>query len=294
MKKIFLLYGLLLLLLPLNAHAAELITNGGFETGSFTGWTVVNNSGYWIPWSIGTTGQTTNDGSFTPVPTTMIVQQGTRVAYNGIAGSAGSPFLLSQDVAIPAGFNVRMTWIDRYQLNYTQFCSTTCGTATYAVEILNTSNVLLQTLYTVTTLTNTNTNTGYVNHTANLSLYGGQTIRIRFRASVTVTFAGPGQLEVDAVSVQTLTPTAANASVGGRVSSADGTGLARVTVTMTGSNGVSRSATTNSFGYYKFDDVPTGDTYIVAAGSKKYLFPNSPRVVSVQNDLTDVDFAATP
>ncbi len=26
-----------------TAHAAELIVNGGFETGDFTGWTAVNN-----------------------------------------------------------------------------------------------------------------------------------------------------------------------------------------------------------------------------------------------------------
>jgi hypothetical protein len=286
--------GLTLLLLPHKTSAAELVTNGGFETGNFTGWTVINNNGSWKNWAIGTTGQTTNDGGYVPVPTTMTVQQGTRVAYNGITGNSNSPYLLYQDITIPVGNFVRMTWIDRYQMNYTEFCTTGCGTATYAVEILNTSNVLLQTLYTVNTLTNTNTNTGDVNHTADLTAYQGQTIRIRFRAVVTVTLQGPGQLEIDAVSVQTLQPTAANVSVGGRVLNAEGSGIARALVTMTDSAGNSRTSSTNSFGYYQFADVLAGETYILTVSNKKYLFTDSPRVLNIQNDVADLDFIASP
>ncbi len=298
MKKTLLLstiIGLIAFLLPHTTKAVELITNGGFETGNFSGWTALNNSGGWKNWAVSPSGAGGNEGgSFVPVPNSTVVIEGTRNAWHGVTGNANSPYLLYQDISIPVGFNVRFTWADRYQMNYTQFCTTNCGTATYTVEILNTSNVLLQTLYTVTTPTNTNSNTGWVNHIANLTAYQGQTIRIRFRAFVSVILAGPGQLEIDAVSVQTLQPTAANVSVGGRVLTNEGTGISRVNVTLTNSAGVSRNSTSNSFGYYKFDEVASGETYILTVNNKKYLFTDSPRVVNVQNNVLDIDFRASP
>jgi hypothetical protein len=285
----------MLFLLPHNTRAAELVVNGGFETGNFTGWTAVNNSGFWRPWTVSGSNSGGDDGSgFSPVPTKTVVQQGSFNAWNGATGSAGQSFLLYQDVAIPTGVNIRLTWNDRYQMNYTQFCTTGCGTATYAVEILNTSNVLLQTLYIVTTLTNTNTNTGYVNHVVNLNAYRGQTIRIRFRATVSSTLQGPGQMEVDAVSIQTLPPTAASVTVGGRVATSDGIGIARAQVTITDGAGNARTVLTTPFGYYSFDGVEAGSTYVLTVRSKQYLFADSPRVLSVEDNIKDIDFIASP
>lgn len=295
MKSIFLALAMALTIFGGKAGAAELITNGGFETGNFSGWTGTNASSGWRLWTVSGSGFGGNDGgAFVPVPNATSVQQGTFNAWNGVTAGAGSPFTLSQDISIPVGFFVRLTWMDRYQMNHTQFCSTACGTATFAVEVLNTSNVLLQTLYTVSTPTNTNSNTGWVNHIANLTAYQGQTIRLRFRAVNTVTLAGPGQVEIDAVSVQTLQPTAANVAVGGRVLTNEGTGISRVNVTLTNSEGVSRNATTNTFGYYHFDEVLVGETYTVAVNSKKYFFANSPRVVTVNDELTNLDFTSSP
>jgi hypothetical protein len=296
-RKLFLypILVLTLLLLPHHTKAAELITNGGFETGNFSGWTAINSAGGWKNWQVSPGVAGGNEGgSFVPVPNATVVTQGNFNAWNGVTGNAGSPYLLYQNITIPVGNFVRMTWSDRYQMNYTQFCTTTCGTATYAVEILNTSNILLQTLYIVNTPTNTNTNTGWVNHIADLTAYQGQTIRIRFRAGVNATLAGPGQLEVDAVSVQTLQPTAAGVSVGGRILTADGMGISRTTVTLTDGAGNSRSAISSSFGYYKFDDVPAGEIYTLTVNHKRYFFADSPRVVNLQDNLADVDFSASP
>ncbi len=296
-RKLFLytILGLTLFLLPQNMKAAELVVNGGFETGNFTGWTTVNVIDEFRPWAVSPTGAGGDDGGFyNPVPKSTVVVQGTFNAWQGVAGGAGQSHLLFQNITIPVGNFVRMTWNDRYQMNFTQFCTTNCGTATYAVEILTTSNVLLQTLYTVTTLTNTNTNTGYVNHVADLTAYQGQTIRIRFRTTVSARLMGPGQLEVDAVSVQTLQPTAANVSIGGRILTSDGAGISRTIVTLTNGAGVSRTVSTNSFGYYRFDEVASGETYVLTVSNKKYLFADSPRIVNVQDNLADIDFMASP
>lgn len=81
--------------------------------------------------------------------------------------------------------------------------------------------------------------------------------------------------------------TASSASVGGRVTNSNGQGV-RVYVVMTGPNGFLRSALTNSFGYYNFDNVPTGATYTVEIQSKRYTA--TPQTIPVNDNLSSVDF----
>jgi len=85
----------------------------------------------------------------------------------------------------------------------------------------------------------------------------------------------------------TLSPTAAESSVGGQVRTNDGRGLGNTVVTLTGVDGVVRRALTNSFGYYRIDNVPTGATYALGATSKRYAFDT--RVITVGDNITDAD-----
>lgn len=86
-----------------------------------------------------------------------------------------------------------------------------------------------------------------------------------------------------------VTPTAARVAVGGRVS--DGkNGVARARVTLTDAGGVSRSVTTGTFGNFRFEGVEVGGTYVVEVAAKRYTF--APRVISVDADLTELDFTA--
>jgi hypothetical protein len=90
-----------------------------------------------------------------------------------------------------------------------------------------------------------------------------------------------------------LSPTAAPATIAGRVVSADGMGLRGVSVRlMNASTGEMRSALTNGFGYYIFEDMPTEDFYIVSVSSKRYTFPVSVRTFTLQDSLTELDFIA--
>ena len=82
--------------------------------------------------------------------------------------------------------------------------------------------------------------------------------------------------------------TSAGVSVGGRVMNPDGGGLRSVQVVLTDSKGVRRSVTTSSLGYYQLDNVKAGETYVIAASSRRYRF-NS-RVLQVADSLTNVDF----
>jgi hypothetical protein len=78
--------------------------------------------------------------------------------------------------------------------------------------------------------------------------------------------------------------------VSGRVLTPDGRGLRNAVVTLTDSNGVERYVTTSSFGYYQFDDVTSGATYVIGVESKRYSFES--RVVQITESLTDVDLQA--
>lgn len=304
MKQILILIAIFLSVSTLtsSARAADLIVNGSFETGSFAGWTFTNPATIFRPWAVTGSGFGGDDGNgFTPVPTATIVQHGAFSAWNGVTAGSNESFVLYQQVTIPAGQSASVQWIDRYQMNYTQFCGspgTPCGTAQYFVEITNTAGTVLQTLHTVTTPNNSNTNTGFVLRYVNLgTTYAGQTIRLRFRTLTTLSFRGPGQLEIDNVRLNApaiASPTAAAASIGGRVLTNEGIPIAKSTVTLTDSAGNARTVLTNPFGYYSFADLPTGQTYVVAVANKRFLFPNSPRVISLQDDLTSLDFTAAP
>jgi hypothetical protein len=91
---------------------------------------------------------------------------------------------------------------------------------------------------------------------------------------------------------ETLIPTAALVSIGGRVLTADGRGIKNLMVTLTDSSGGSRSVVTGSFGYYRFSEVQVGEIYLLTVQAKKYVFGSPSQVVSVQEELTSLDFIA--
>jgi hypothetical protein len=88
------------------------------------------------------------------------------------------------------------------------------------------------------------------------------------------------------------TPTAANASISGRITTAQGNGIRNVIISLTTPNGGIISTRTGTFGYYRFEDLPVGETYILSVSSKRYTFANPTRIISLQEDLTDEDFVA--
>ena len=86
----------------------------------------------------------------------------------------------------------------------------------------------------------------------------------------------------------TVMPTGANVTVSGRILTSDLRGLRNASVSMTDVNGVSRTATTSSFGFFSFSDVATGQTYTFRVSSRLFRF--SPQTVTVNDDLTLPDF----
>ena len=85
-----------------------------------------------------------------------------------------------------------------------------------------------------------------------------------------------------------MPPTAAGASIGGRVLSSNGRGLSRAVVSLTTASGETFTTITNSFGYYRFEDVLPGQTVILGVTSKRFVF--EPKVLNVGEDLFETDF----
>jgi hypothetical protein len=82
----------------------------------------------------------------------------------------------------------------------------------------------------------------------------------------------------------------ASVSVGGRVTTAAGEGVPNVLVIITDSTGNSRMTRTGSFGYFRFDEVATGQTYTVSVASKQYQF--QPQMINVTDNVTNLNFTA--
>jgi hypothetical protein len=83
-------------------------------------------------------------------------------------------------------------------------------------------------------------------------------------------------------------------SVGGRVLNANGYGIPKTYVTAVSlQTGETSTVVTNPFGYYQFDGLVVGD-YIVSVSSKGYVFIPDTRFISIDDNLFDLDFMASP
>jgi hypothetical protein len=100
----------------------------------------------------------------------------------------------------------------------------------------------------------------------------------------------PSNWALAAISIKQSNPTAAAVTVSGRVLNFSGRGVSRARVTITDSNGVTRSAITNFFGYFRFEEVTAGETYIFNVSAKLYSF--SPQIVTVNENITELNFIA--
>lgn len=89
-----------------------------------------------------------------------------------------------------------------------------------------------------------------------------------------------------------LSPTAAGVVVAGKVLTPDGSGGRGATVVLTGTDGVSRNAITSPFGYFQFDDVQAGRTYVISVTSKRYNYAS--QIINLNESVTDLELSPTP
>lgn len=94
--------------------------------------------------------------------------------------------------------------------------------------------------------------------------------------------------------VRDLAPTASTSSIRGRITTADGSGIRNAVVTLQRADGTFRTTLTASLGYYFFNDVESGQSYVLSVASKRFAFAQPSRVVNVGDEVVDIDFVALP
>lgn len=91
--------------------------------------------------------------------------------------------------------------------------------------------------------------------------------------------------------VAPVTPTAADAYISGQVTMAGGRGIQKVRVMISGGDLEEPLYTlTNAFGYYKFENLSVGETYILEVTSRRYSFANPTLVVNLQDNVSGTNF----
>lgn len=87
--------------------------------------------------------------------------------------------------------------------------------------------------------------------------------------------------------------TAADASLKGRVKTSKNRGVANAAVEISGGDLAEPIRyRTNQLGYFQFEGLSVGQTYVVTVSSKRYQFAESSRIVTLLEQLADFDFVA--
>ncbi|KKM76026.1 hypothetical protein LCGC14_1384290, partial [marine sediment metagenome] len=172
----------------------ESLTNGGFETGDFTGWTATSNGVPELtPWTVGAAG---SGFFFNSSPL-----DGTYSAYNGFDGEAGLQYELYQDVTISGGSGTVLT--TNHRIVYSG-SGTGAQDRVFEISVRDTGNNVLETLYTENIPPDlaSETDLGWNKQFFDLSAYAGRTVRIHFSEIVPETYAGPMMIEFDDISLE--------------------------------------------------------------------------------------------
>ncbi len=91
-----------------------------------------------------------------------------------------------------------------------------------------------------------------------------------------------------------LAPTAAEASISGRVVDIRQRGISKVTVKIQDMSGNVRIVSTSSFGYFQIEGLEVGQSYLVVVSAKRYTFNPPSRVINLQDSFENAHFVGTP
>jgi len=178
------------------AHAANVVSNGGFETGNFTGWTASTSNA--ATGSCDTAWNVSSSGGGTGCLSAANPSGSTYAAYTSFDGDGPQTTTLAQTVSLAAGItSAILGWSDSYQFSYNS--STLRSLDINIVGASGTTNLYHQTFATNAT------QSSFVAHTLDvtsaLSAYGGQSVSLQFIANVPQSFTGPAGYGLDNVSL---------------------------------------------------------------------------------------------
>jgi len=95
--------------------------------------------------------------------------------------------------------------------------------------------------------------------------------------------------------IDSIAPTPAVANICGRVITNDGRGIGKAYLMINGGYlSAPLIASSNPFGYFCFADMYVGQTYMIAANSKRYRFKKDVHFAVLLDEINDIQFVAVP
>ncbi len=178
---------------------ANVINNGGFESGDFTGWTATSTNGLeeLTPWTVGGPGGG-HWSNTSPL-------EGSFDAYNGFDGDSGLEYDIFQDITIAA--NSTASLITNHRIQYDGLRIPSRFDRVFEIGIFDLADTLLENLYSESITLNGAgyTDLGWNTQVFDLTAYSGSTVRLQFHEFIPEGFTGPASFELDGISLE-VTP----------------------------------------------------------------------------------------
>jgi hypothetical protein len=207
--------------------------------------------------------------------------------------------LITSTIAIPADDVTVTPFITQESGVFTMWGGTLTGTSAYGLE-----NTVIRTISVTFTAGATNPVLAWGGHIAWQGDWGangtaatagdinGSPYHMRIVSNGV--FNGEQNRQLSVSAIIGTTPTAAPASITGRVRDAYGRGISYARVQLFDAlTGEARTAYSNSFGYYRFDEVTVGNLYVMSVAHKRYLFLDGSTSFTLEADLAGMDFVAS-
>jgi hypothetical protein len=191
------------------AHA-DVLTNGGFESGNSAGWSIggAGTSGCDANFSVASSGAAAGCTGYAPIPSGFVgPQSGQYAAYAAFDGNGPENHTLTQTFGVPVGLNgATVTWFDA--LGFGTGWSFPVSRV-YTVDLLNSSNAVVANLWSES-FSGGGTYHDWTGHSVDISAYlaslSGQNASLRFNLYVPQSFTGPGVFALDTVSIDAHVP----------------------------------------------------------------------------------------
>lgn len=184
--------------------AGNLIVNGDFEIGDFTGWTTAYSGLSPLDdWTV-SSGYTCN-GYFCMNPPSGYF------AWNGFDGDGPSEFHLYQDVTIPAGIEATLSFTYRFTWDFSfEGAGLDALPRHLIVQVRDpVTNAVLATLYSTSTWPISQTyygDTGWITIASDVSAFAGRTIRVFFLEIIPEDYTGPAMIGFDNIALMEGAP----------------------------------------------------------------------------------------
>jgi hypothetical protein len=266
--------------------------------------TIISDTG-WLPTPGGSITTTTTGAGLSPILSTGVVTSSTEGGIPAATSESSSQVdNLAVDLGIPVLGNVLSLTADVVQSDTQCQCSLAVPTCTGDSDLVGLTVAVLGAEINIPLDFAPN----FVLVNINLPL-GLGTLRVVVNEQFS---AGPGDITVNALRIQLgvvsqlvvdtdltvahshsdivcgIAPSAATASISGRVLDVFGRPIPRVNVNVTDIEGNTAMARTNNFGYYTVGNLRTGQIYIVQPNAKGFEFEAI--TVSLSDDVSGIDF----